>query len=1325
MRRPEPIVQIAELRPFGIARREPELAAFQISGDETPNSSLKRVFWLNIAMAALYAGAGWLGLRLAVPPGYATVIWPASGLAVAGLLLYGRYLMPGILLGSFAVNCVIGGAFAGGTFHTTAIVIAMSIAAGSTLQAFIGASLIGRIFGRPIMIEGYRDIATIALIGGPLSCLVAATVGTVTLFATGFVSGPALLANWLTWWTGDMVGVLVFMPLALLNPWRPWTIKWSGRDVATFSTATLLSVILPLGVTFYAWVVMSDAIHKRNERAFATLAVDSEHALLYRLDSYRQSLDSGAGLFQASGRVTLPEWTAFVETLEIEESLPGINGIGFIESVKKADLPAFPARAVADGVEGMRIHPDGEVFGDFIIKYIVPGEVNREAVGLNIAFEKNRYEAAVNARDTGRATITKRIFLVQDRTRSAGFLLLRPLYRGIEDAGSVEARRKSFKGWIYAPFVAPRFMDALTSGQGTIIDIAVYDGSEPDPDQLIYSSRIPENRGTKPAYTVRKTLPVMQQTWTLEWHSTPAYESSVKSAEPLLILVGGTALSFLFGALLLSYARREESIRSLVTEKTRELVAREQQTRSIVDTAMVAILLLDRRGQVLSVNQAAEKIFGSSASRMIGVKFEDLTSDSRMSNDWLKARGVEGTDDPSLQDYKPVRIINNLGQELYLDIQFNGWTNESGEERFTAIIRNVTTEIGAKFALQETEQRWKYALEGSNIGVFDIDLANNKSIVSAKWLEMLGFGPGESIDPQAEWRARIHEEDQARVIESDRACLNRETERSITEYRIRKKDGTWIWMRSDAVVVDRDSSGNARRMIGTQTDITNLKNAEAALKASEERFRTAIQDAPVGMAMLTLDRKWIKVNAALCDLLGYTEEELIGMDPSDNVHPDDLSADTVWAEALTEGRTKSYQRELRYRHKNGAYIWVLFSVSIAEDPYDKSKYFIGQVQDITDQKEMERLKTEFVSTVSHELRTPLTSIRASLGLVLGAMAQELPENAKRLITIAHSNCERLVPLINDILDLEKVSSGEMRIDMRSEALAGLLEESVAANQGYAAQFKVRLELDAPVPDCTVEVDQSRFHQVLANLLSNAAKFSPQGGTVRVKAEMIEDHVRISVTDQGAGIPPEFRPKIFGRFSQADSSSSRAKGGTGLGLHISQQLVERMNGKIGFETVSNEGTTFWIDLPAAMATDAFAINEINLSGIDYPLVLHVEDDHDFCEVVAAYLSGKANVVSTATTRGARSWISMIEFDLVILDIGLHNGNGLDLIEKTHEKGIPVIVLSAREDIPRDPRVSRYISKSRVTEKELVAIVTSHLNSSPKAENEDPKRAGVSQ
>jgi signal transduction histidine kinase len=239
---------------------------------------------------------------------------------------------------------------------------------------------------------------------------------------------------------------------------------------------------------------------------------------------------------------------------------------------------------------------------------------------------------------------------------------------------------------------------------------------------------------------------------------------------------------------------------------------------------------------------------------------------------------------------------------------------------------------------------------------------------------------------------------------------------------------------------------------------------------------------------------------------------------------------------------------------------------------------IAQGRDVTAQLEAERMKKEFTSTLSHELRTPLTSIIGSLQLINSGVMGEVDNEVGELTLVAERNGQRLLDLINDILDIEKIESGKLNLAPEVMPVDELVREAMVLNKAFAERFKVRFQSHGDVPERKVLADRKRLLQVMTNLLSNAAKFSPEGAVVEITTEDAGPLVRIAVHDRGSGIPEAFRTRIFGRFTQADSTATRQKGGTGLGLAICKRLVELMHGRIGFEDRPGGGTTFWFELP---------------------------------------------------------------------------------------------------------------------------------------------------
>jgi PAS domain S-box-containing protein len=247
--------------------------------------------------------------------------------------------------------------------------------------------------------------------------------------------------------------------------------------------------------------------------------------------------------------------------------------------------------------------------------------------------------------------------------------------------------------------------------------------------------------------------------------------------------------------------------------------------------------------------------------------------------------------------------------------------------------------------------------------------------------------------------------------------------------------------------------------------------------------------------------------------------------------------------------------------------------------------FLVMLNDISDRHAEEQKKSDFIAMVSHELRSPLTSIKGSMGLLLSNATGELPPKALALLEIAHRNADRLVLIINDILDLEKISAGRMDFDLQEADMAELIRETNQATEMMQQRYAIKLEttgIDHPIP---LQTDSTRIIQVLTNFLSNACKFSKPNGKIIVDVHQQENQLRVSVTDEGPGIPVSDQHKIFERFADLENSDRSAKGGTGLGLSICKAIVESLGGTIGFETEENVGTTFYFVLPHFVRTDA--------------------------------------------------------------------------------------------------------------------------------------------
>ena len=349
-----------------------------------------------------------------------------------------------------------------------------------------------------------------------------------------------------------------------------------------------------------------------------------------------------------------------------------------------------------------------------------------------------------------------------------------------------------------------------------------------------------------------------------------------------------------------------------------------------------------------------------------------------------------------------------------------------------------------------------------------------------------------------------------------------------------------------------------------------------ALNRSQRQFLQAFDMTPQGLALLDAQGRLLASNQALCQLLQRRADSLLQQPLEQFCAQSQQPLLQAQLLATVPGQNRSWTQTLL--DASGQAIDVQLSAAVLGSVRDATPVRILHIQDIRESKRLERLQREFTSSVSHELRTPLTAISGALGLINGGAVGEVPAAMQQMLRIAQDNSLRLQELINDLLDMDKLLAGKMRFELRPQPLWPLLEKAVAHNQPYAEQHQVRLQLLGAPCGIQVQVDEQRLAQVLANLLSNAAKFSPAGASVTVAAQQRDGKVQISVSDQGPGIAEAFRPRLFSKFSQADATDTRRKGGTGLGLAISKALIERMHGQIGVDSSPGQGSTFWVELP---------------------------------------------------------------------------------------------------------------------------------------------------
>jgi PAS domain S-box-containing protein len=579
---------------------------------------------------------------------------------------------------------------------------------------------------------------------------------------------------------------------------------------------------------------------------------------------------------------------------------------------------------------------------------------------------------------------------------------------------------------------------------------------------------------------------------------------------------------------------------------------------------------------------------------------------------------------------------------------------------------------------RESEQR-RRIFETSHDLILVTDRKGYFVQVSPSAKDVLGFEPNEMVGRSA--AQFLYTEDLRDTRQHMRAIRRGRATRSF-ETRYAHRDGHLVNLSWTGVWSEPE-----QQYFFIGRDMTDQKRAEEQLTRALSRQQAIFSSAMIGIITLNESGSIETLNPAAERMFGVTADEVSRRDIGRLVDlggPSDVGSGTQLRRMAAD---EDDVRELEGHRSDKTVFPVNFE--IADMPIGERRMFVVFVRDITTRKRHERMKDEFVATVSHELRTPMTSIAGSLGLLAGGAAGPLPDPAKRLLAIAQSNSQRLVRLINDILDIEKIESGKVVFALEPIELKALAEQAIEANKGFAENFGVTVRLDPASQEATVRVDPDRMTQVVINLLSNAVKFSPRGGEVVVGIENEGTTTRITVRDHGTGIPEEYRDRVFEKFVQVDATDARQKGGTGLGLSIVKQIVLRLGGEVGVDPALGGGSIFHVELPCWDHIELLETERLGRAG--NARILLCEDDPDAAAVLAERL-GKAGFVTdiAGTAVEAVKGAAHRDYAAILVDLQLPDSDGISLIKNLRAQpryhNTPIVVVSADPKRGRDDQRS---------------------------------------
>jgi PAS domain S-box-containing protein len=749
----------------------------------------------------------------------------------------------------------------------------------------------------------------------------------------------------------------------------------------------------------------------------------------------------------------------------------------------------------------------------------------------------------------------------------------------------------------------------------------------------------------------------------------------------------------------------EKICRELILEEAlaKQTAILQEQTQ-LLDLSMDAIFVRDLEHKITFWNQGAQQLYGWTQEQVLGnsphvllqTQFPQpiaaIESEFFNIGHWqgeLVLQGRDGTTVIVMSRWLLKR--DAIGQPVAI-LEVN---------------HDITARKQAEIATKQANERFELVAAAVNSAIYDWDLLRNQIERTENMTRLFGYSLEEMEPTNKWWLDRIHPDDIQRVKNALTESLLH-SDRFNLEYRIRNKQDGYSYVADQGLIV-RDNTGRAIRVMGSTLNISEKKQVEAALRQSEERYRYLAELIPQLVWIANAQGVLLDVNQRWCEFTGLTllQAQTEGWEAV--VHPDDVPILAhYWVEA--QQNATCYQAEGRMRRTDGTYRWHLHQALPLKDEQGQVIKWFGTATDIEDQKQIEqqrtlilqqeqkareaaekanRIKDEFLAVLSHELRSPLNPILGWAKLLQTRKFAQTDINTA-LATIER-NAKLQVQLIDDLLDVSRILQGKLNLNIAPVNLVAVIEAAIETVRlaAEAKDIQIQTMLDSSVGQ--VLGDSSRLQQVVWNLLTNAVKFTPEGGKVNIQVECIDTQAQITVSDTGRGISPDFLPHVFEYFRQADSTTTRKFGGLGLGLAIVHHLVELHGGTVWAESPGiGQGATFTVRLPlvkkdltSASATNTLASKTSPSTSILIGIqILVVDDDADSCDFHTFVLEQVgASVTAVASAKEALQVLVESPPDILLSDIGLPEMDGYMLmrqvkaLQTAQKRQIPAIALTA--------------------------------------------------
>ena len=1059
------------------------------------------------------------------------------------------------------------------------------------------------------------------------------------------------------------------MPKQPRFDFHPLQFGWKPLGVALL---LLVSGLLLTALSVH--VARQDIVdHARAEFNQLVARVERDISTQFQLPIY--GMRGAAGAMAATQDMKRHQFKAYVDARDLTNEFPGIRGFTYIERVMRPDLARFESAQRADGAPGFTVSAPGDAPDLYIVKFIEPNQGNEAALGMDLGSDPVRREAIERAMASGQPSLSGTITLVQDQNDKPGFIFLVPVFHGNQLPETAEARRAQLKGLMSTPLVADDLLAKSLTATPSGIEFELFDGAVASPKTLVFSSERTQNgsaSGMTPTdfaatrmFHAERGLVIGGRFLMLRTGSGAVFEQQFHSRTPVLIGVGGTISSLLLAGviwLLLVGRTRAEGMARDITKDLDHLVLTQRQdndklvqaqrdnealTQSINQHAMVSIT--DPAGVIIQANDLFCQTSGYSRDELLGQDHRLLKSEAQPDAFWADMwRTITA-------GHVWRHVVCNRAKDgslYWVDTLVSPFFNDQGVDKYVAICTDITATVLAQQALDAERERLNNIITGTNTGTWEWNIRTGELIINERWADILGYSVQELRPVTAQtWADRCHPDDLPMARQKREQHLAGGLGHYDCEIRMKHRDGHWVWVHTSGKISAWTAGGEPAWMAGTHMDISVQKQAQAQLSEQLQFVEVLLEATPVAIYIKDRQGHYLRFNKAFEDVFGIQRGDWLGKTVFDLV-PHELAQVMNEKDQVlyADGHLQTYESRF-YRHDNGETRLGAYRKAVLRNQDGDIVGLVGAIQDVTERNRIAQdlrtamqevqaataAKSQFLANMSHEIRTPMNAILGLLNLLQNTdqTAQQMDYTGKTL-----GAAKSLLGLLNDILDFSKMDAGKMTLDpqpFRVDALLRDLSVILSASVGKKP-LEVLFDVDPAVPAALLG-DAMRLQQVLTNLASNAIKFTARG-EVRVQIRLLARQaagccLRFAVCDTGIGISAENQKHIFEGFSQAEASTTRRFGGTGLGLTISKQLVALMGGELTVDSVPEQGSTFHFTVTLPEATPLEPAPEAVAGRIPAHFQVLVVDDYPAAREIHATLASSLGWRVDAVSTGAEA------------------------------------------------------------------------------------------